>query len=82
MSVKRQAKLVEAEQEEKFVIESSHKPLTRQHSLCWGNKLTIGNGIPAEKAMAPHSSTLAWKIPWAGQPGRLESIVSLRVGQD
>ena len=27
-----------------------------------------------EKAMAPHSSTLAWKIPWAEEPGRLQSI--------
>ena len=35
-----------------------------------------------EKAMANHSSTLAWKIPWAGEPGRLQSMVSLRVGHD
>ena len=27
-----------------------------------------------EKAMAPHSSTLAWKIPWAEEPGRLQSM--------
>ena len=32
--------------------------------------------------MAPHSSTLAWKIPWTGKPGRLQSMVSLRVGHD
>ena len=30
----------------------------------------------AEKAMAPHSSTLAWKIPWAEEPGRLQSMGS------
>ena len=36
----------------------------------------------SEKAMAPHSSTLAWKIPWTEEPGRLESIRSLRVGHD
>ena len=35
-----------------------------------------------EKAMAPHSSTLAWKIPWMEEPGRLQSLVSLRVGDD
>ena len=35
-----------------------------------------------EKAMAPHSSTLAWKIPWAGEPGRLQSLGSLRVRHD
>ena len=35
-----------------------------------------------EKAMAPHSSTPAWKIPWMEQPGRLQSMGSLRVGHD
>ena len=35
-----------------------------------------------EKAMAPHSSTLAWKIPWMEGPGRLQSMGSLRVGHD
>ena len=36
----------------------------------------------AEKAMAPHSSTLAWKIPWMEEPGGLQSMGSLRVGHD
>ena len=36
----------------------------------------------SEKAMAPHSSTLAWKIPWAEEPGRLPSMGSLRVRHD
>ena len=35
-----------------------------------------------EKAMAPHSSTLAWKIPWTDEPGGLQSMGSLRVGHD
>ena len=35
-----------------------------------------------EKAMAPHSSTLAWKIPWMEEPGRRQSMGSLRVGHD
>ena len=35
-----------------------------------------------EKAMAPHSSTLAWKIPWVEEPDRLQSVGSLRVGHD
>ena len=35
-----------------------------------------------EKAMAPHSSTLAWKIPWMEEPCRLQSMGSLRVGHD
>ena len=33
--------------------------------------------IILEKAMAPHSSTLAWKIPWTEEPGRLQSMGSL-----
>ena len=32
--------------------------------------------------MAPHSSALAWKIPWTEEPGRLQSMGSLRVGHD
>ena len=32
--------------------------------------------------MAPHSSTLAWKTPWTGEPGRLQSMGSLTVGHD
>ena len=35
-----------------------------------------------EKAMAPHSSTFAWKIPWTEEPGRLQSMRSLRVRHD
>jgi len=35
-----------------------------------------------EKAMAPNSSTLAWKIPWTEEPGGLQSMGSLRVGHD
>ena len=35
-----------------------------------------------EKAMAPHSSTLAWKIPWTEEPDGLQSMESLRVGHD
>ena len=35
-----------------------------------------------EKEMATHSSTLAWKIPWTEEPGRLQSMGSQRVGHD
>ena len=44
----------------------------------------INNYYPAsaEKAMAPHSSTLAWKIPWTEEPGGLQSMGSLEVGYD
>ena len=37
------------------------------------------SGARLEKAMAPHSSTLAWKIPWTEEPGRLKSMGLLRV---
>ena len=39
-------------------------------------------GSSPEKAMAPHSSTLAWKIPWTEEPGRLQSMGLLGVGHD
>ena len=38
------------------------------------------NWFVLEKAMAPHSSTLAWRIPWTEEPGRLQSMGSLGVG--
>ena len=42
-----------------------------------GFKITVD----VEKAMASHSSTRAWKIPWMEEPGRLQSMGSLRVGR-
>ena len=47
----------------------------------WFGEAATFNGFP-EKAMATHSSTLAWKIPWTEEPGRVQSMGSLRVGQD
>ena len=44
--------------------------------------LSEGSVPVPEKARAPHSSTLAWKIPWTEEPGRLQSMGSLRVGHD
>ena len=40
--------------------------------------ITLG-GVSLERAMAPHSSTLAWKIPWLEDPGGLQSMWSRRV---
>ena len=40
----------------------------------------VGSSLVREKAKAPHSSPLAWKIPWTEEPGRLQSMGSLRVG--
>ena len=44
--------------------------------------LKQGPGSSMEKAMAPHSSTLAWKTPWTEESGRLQSMGSHRVGHD
>ena len=41
---------------------------------------SLGWEDPLEKEMATHSSTLAWKIPWMEEPGRLQSMGWLRVG--
>ena len=49
---------------------------------CHPAYLTFLQSSVPEKAMAPHSSTLAWKIPWTEEPGRLQSMGSLRVGHD
>ena len=44
--------------------------------------LILGLGRSLEKGMATHSSILAWRIPWAEEPGRLHSIGSQRFGHD
>ena len=43
---------------------------------------SLGWEDPLEKEMANHSSTLAWKISWTGEPGRLQSMGSQKVGHD
>ena len=43
---------------------------------------TFREELMPEKAVAPHSSTLAWKIPWMEEPGGLQSMGSLRVGHN
>ena len=40
---------------------------------------SLGQEDPLEKVMATHCSILAWRIPWTGEPGRLQSIGSQRV---
>ena len=52
----------------------STMPETWVQSLGWED--------PLEKEMATYSSTLAWKIPWMEEPGRLQSMGSQRVSQD
>ena len=43
---------------------------------------SLGREDPLEKEMATHSSTLAWKMPWTEEPGRLQSMGSQRVRHD
>ena len=43
---------------------------------------SLGWDDPLEKEMAIHSSTIVWNIPWTGEPGRLQSMGSQRVGHN
>ena len=52
-------------------MENNLKKMYITESLC--------QVVLAEKALAPHSSTLAWKIPWTEEPSGLQSMRSLRV---
>ena len=54
-----------------------HLPIVRETQVRF-----LGWEDPLEKAMATHSSTLAWKIPWTEEPGRLQSMGPQRVGHN
>ena len=59
----------------------------KQGDQLWGycqvrQEMTIARARGSEKAMAPHSNTLAWEIPWTEEPGRLQSMGSRKVGHD
>ena len=54
-----------------------HQPAMRETQV-----RVLGQEDPLEKGMATHSSTLAWKIPWMEEPGKLQSIGSQRVEYD
>ena len=52
-------------------------------STMWETRVrSLGREDPLEKEMAIHSSTIAWKIPWTEEPGRLQPMGSQRVGYD
>ena len=52
-------------------------------STIWETRVQfLGWEDPLEKEMAIHSRTIAWKIPWTEEPGRLQSMGSQRVGHD
>ena len=62
------------------------KVMTSLDSILKSRDITLPTKVhlvkATEKAMAPHSSTLAWKVPWTEEPGGPQSMGSLRVGQD
>ena len=73
---------------------SSCRVIERKGDILFGKNVSIGVVMlcshafmhaytqQVEKTMAPHSSTLAWKIPWTEEPGGLQSMGSRRVGHD
>ena len=55
----------------------------RRLPTMWETRVqSLGQEDPLEKEMATHSSTLAWKIPWMEERGRLQSTGSQSVGHD
>ena len=64
---------------------SSVRGIFQARVLEWG-AIAFSNfvysSVYMEKAVTPHSNTLAWKIPWTEEPGGLKSMGSLRVGHD
>ena len=60
-----------------MVQRGKHQPTMRETGV-----QSLGQEDPLEKEMATHSGTLAWKIPWTEEPGRLQSMGSQRVGHD
>ena len=75
-----------------FIVQLSHRYMTTGKTIAFTRRTFVDkvmsllfnmlSRLVMEKAMAPHSSTLAWKIPWTEEPGRLQSMGSLRVGHD
>ena len=64
-------------------LSSPNSKLSVTLTLILEDKGTFGDLVPfMEKAMAPHSSTLVWKIPWTEEPGGPQSMGSLRVRRD
>ena len=65
-----------------YDIKEKQSSLKRSKSFEQTNKYIGLSQYVSEKAIAPHSSTLAWKIPWAEEPDGLQSMGSQRVGHD
>ena len=63
-----------------LAVQGTLKSLLQHHN--YGKHQFFCSQVSLEKAMAPHSSTLAWKMLWTEEPGRLQSMGPLRVGHD
>ena len=61
-----------------------HTSEAQEAGHCWKYRIWSKQNLGGneEKAMATHSSTLAWKIPWMEEPGRLQTMGSIGVGHD
>ena len=62
-----------------FIKQNRLKTYFKCHKI---NASNIFKGVCLEKAVAPHSNTLAWKIPWTEEPGGLQFMGLLKVGYD
>ena len=57
--------------------------MVKRMPAMWETKVqSLGWEDPLGKEMATHSSTLAWKIPWTGEPGKLQPMGSQRIGHN
>ena len=66
-----------------FPLTSLVAQTVKHLSIMWETQVrSLGQEDPLEKEMAIHSSTIAWKIPWTEEPGRLQSMGSQRVGHN
>ena len=70
-----------------FIVQHSHPYVTTGKTIDWTRWTFVYRVMSLlfnmlSKAMAPHSSALAWRIPWTEEPGGLQSMGSLRVGHD
>ena len=70
----------------KICLLLGRKVMTNLDSILKNRDITLPTKVclvkAMQKAMAPHSNTLAWKIPWTKEPGRLQTMGSRRVGHD
>ena len=67
----------------KLLLTVTKTQMVKRLPTMWETQVrSLGWEDPLEKEMATHSSTLAWKIPWTEEPGRLQSMGSQRVGHD